>query len=191
MFKKSLFLLLFIFLFSGVSSALEFSADTIMTFKGQGKTTGKIYYKSDKFRMDTDSPEKMITITRIDKKVVWNIMPAQKMYMELPLDLKSKPMVEEKFKGEIERKYIGKETIDGRPTKKYLIKYKYGNKTDQVYQWWATDINFPVKTAATDNSWVQEYKNVKIGTQSNDLFEVPRGYKKFQFPGGMNMKDFR
>ncbi len=191
MFKKSLFLLLFIFLLSGVSSALEFSADTIMTLKGQGKTTGKIYYKSDKFRMDIESPEKMITITRIDKKVVWNIMPAQKMYMELPLNLKNKPMVEEKFEGEIERKYIGKETIDGHPTKKYLITYKYGNKTDQVYQWWATDINFPVKTAATDNSWVQEYKNVKISTQSNDLFEIPKGYKRFQFPGGMNMKDFR
>ncbi len=191
MFRKSLFLLLFIFLLSGMSSALEFSADTIMTFKGQGKTVGKIYYKSDKFRMDIESPEKVITITRMDKKVVWNIMPSQKMYMELPFNLNNKPMVEEKFEGEIERKYIGKETIDGHPTKKYLITYRSGNKTDQVYQWWATDINFPVKTAATDSSWVQEYKNIKSGTQPNSLFELPKGYKKFQFPAGMNMKNLR
>jgi outer membrane lipoprotein-sorting protein len=191
MFKKFLLFPLFIFLLSGVCFAFEFSADTVMTHKGGGKTTGKIYYKSDRFRMDMKAPEQMIMITRMDKKVIWNIMPAEKMYMELPFDLKNRPMVDEKFEGEIERKHIGNETIDGHPTKKYLITYKSDNKKHQVYQWWATDINFPVKTAATDGSWVQEYKNIKIGTQPDSLFELPKGYKKFQFPGGMNMRDFK
>ncbi|MEW6418514.1 MAG: DUF4412 domain-containing protein [Nitrospirota bacterium] len=190
MIKKFFILLLFILLFSGTTFALEFSADTITTHKGTAKTTGKIYYKADRFRMDMESPQKVSMITRIDKKVIWNIMHNERMYMEMPFDLKNKPKVEEKFEGEIERKHVGNETIDGHPTKKYLITYKTDNEKHQVYQWWATDINFPVKTSAVDGSWIQEFKNIKIGSQPDSLFEVPAGYKKFQFqmPGGMNFK---
>jgi hypothetical protein len=190
MVKKLFILLLFILLFSRTASALEFSADTITTHKGTAKTTGKIYCKADRFRMDMESPQKVSMITRMDKKVVWNVMHRERMYMEMPFDLKNKPMVEEKFEGEIERKHVGNETIDGHPTKKYLITYKTGNEKHQVYQWLATDINFPIKTSAVDGSWVQEFKNVKISSQPTSLFEVPAGYKKFQFqmPGGMNSK---
>ena len=116
-------------------------------------------------------------------------MTGEKMYMEMPIDLSQKPKVEEKFEGEIERKQVGTETIDGHPTKKYLITYKVSNKQDQVYQWMATDINFPVKTAAVDGSWMQEFKNIKMGSQPDSLFEVPAGYQKIQMPqmpGGMN-----
>jgi hypothetical protein len=157
--------------------------------QGGYKTSGKIYFKADKFRMDMTSPENISAITRLDKKVVWNVMHDQKMYMEMPLNLKNKPMVEEKFEGEIERKHIGNETIDGHPTKKYLITYKSGNNREQVYQWFATDINFPVKTASVDGSWVQEFKNINMGSQPDSLFEVPAGYQKIQMPGGMNFKD--
>ncbi len=113
MVKKFFVLFLFILLFSGSASALEFSADTVTTHKGAGKTTGKIYYKADRFRMDMESPQKVSMITRMDKKVIWNIMHSEKMYMEMPFDLKNKPMVEEKFEGEIERKHVGNETVDG------------------------------------------------------------------------------
>ncbi|MBW2974230.1 DUF4412 domain-containing protein [Candidatus Woesearchaeota archaeon] len=187
MLRKLCALLLFVFLLSGVAFAIEFSADTVVTSNGM-KTEGKIYYKVDKSRMDINSPEEMIVITRIDKKVMWNIMPGEKMYMEMPLNLENKPKVEEKIEGEIERKLIGNETIDGHPTKKFLIRYKIGNKEEQVYQWLAMDINFPVKTAAIDGSWGQEYKNIKMSTQPDSLFEIPAGYNKFQIPGGRYFK---
>lgn len=190
MVKKFFVLFLFFLLFSGSALALEFSADTVTTHKGDGKTTGKIYYKADRFRMDMESPQKVSMITRMDKKVIWNIMHSEKMYMEMPFDLKNKPMVEEKFEGEIERKHVGNETVDGHPTKKYLITYKSGTRKEQVYQWWATDVNFPIKTSAVDGSWVSEFENIKFGSQPDSLFEVPAGYQKFQFqmPGGMNFK---
>jgi len=184
--KKILFLLLTVCLFAGTALATEFSADTVMTHREGMKMTGKMYFKADKFRMDMKSPQEMSMITRIDKNLMWNIMHAQKMYMEMPMDLRNRPMVEEKFDGEIERTEVGSETIDGHPTKKYLITYKSGNKTDQLYQWWATDINFPVKSSAVDGSWTQEYRNIKMGSQPNSLFEVPSGYNKFDMPGGMN-----
>lgn len=189
MLKKFTFILLIVFLFAGTVQAIEFSADSVTTQKSGEKMTGKVYFKPDRFRMDMKVHEDMVVITRVDKKVAWNIMPKEKMYMEMPFDLKNKPKVEEKFEGEIERKQVGAETIDGHPTKKYLITYKIGNKTDQVYQWMATDINFPVKTAAIDGSWSQEFRNIKMGPQPNSLFEVPAGYQKMQMPampGGMN-----
>jgi hypothetical protein len=188
MVKKSFFILLFVLLFSGMASAFEFSADTITTHKGGVSTTGKIYYSTDRFRMDMKAPNEMTMITRMDKKVVWNIMPKEKMYMELPFDLKNKPKVEEKMEGEIERKHVGNETIDGHPTKKYLITYKHANQKEQMYQWLATDIDFPVKSSAIDGSWVQEFRNIKMGSQPKSLFELPAGYKKIQIPGGMRLE---
>lgn len=188
--KKIFAALSLVVMFSGLASAVEFSADTVMTHK-EGVTTAKIYSKTDKFRTEMKSPKEVIIITRIDKKVIWNIMPQQKMYMEMPFDMnmRNKPKVEEKFEGETDRKHVGNETVDGHPAKKYLITYKLDNTQNQVYQWWATDINFPVKSAAVDGSWVQEFKNIKMGHQPDSLFEVPSGYQKMQIPGGMNFRD--
>lgn len=187
MIKRFIVVLLYIFslFISGTALAIEFSADTITT-TGEFKTFGKIYFSDDTFRMDIDSPQTMTMITRRDKNVVWNVMHDQKIYMEMPIREENKPRVEKEFEGEIERKVLGKETIDGHPTEKYLITYKIGDKKHQVYQWWATDIKFPVKTEAINGEWKQEYKNLKMGKQPDSLFEVPVGYKKFQMPGGMS-----
>lgn len=189
MLKNFLIVLSMIFLLHGAALATEFSADTLMTYEGSQKITGKIYFKPDMFRMDMKDMEDMTVITRIDRKVMWNIMRREKMYMEMPLDLSNRPKVEEKFEGEIERKEVGKETVNGHPATKYLITYKVDNKKEQVYQWVATDIKFPVKTAAVDGSWTQEFKNIQIGPQQQSLFEVPAGYQKMQMPkmpGGMD-----
>jgi len=187
MVKKIFAVILFVLLFSGVAFALEFSADTITTMKGM-KTKGKMYFKPDKFRVDMEVPMQMIMITRIDKKVVWSIIPEEKIYMEMPFDLKKKPMVDEKIDGEVERKYLGDETIDGHPTKKYLVTFKVNGQTEQIYQWWATDIKLAIKSAAVDGSWVHEFKNVKTGPQPENLFELPAGYKKMEMPAGMGVR---
>ncbi|MEW6068168.1 MAG: DUF4412 domain-containing protein [Nitrospirota bacterium] len=187
MFKKSFITLSIILLFSVPALAIEFSADMIMIFKGGDKTLAKVYYKADRFRMDMKSPQKGTVITRIDKKVVWNIMPDEKMYMEMPFNPEKKPHVEEKFEGEIKRKHIGNEIINGHPSKKFLVTYKVGKEEQNAYQWIANDIKFPVKRAAVDGSWIQEFKDIKMGPQPNSLFEIPAGYRKFQMPGGMMM----
>jgi len=171
----------FCLLISGLADAYEFSADTIFTSEGQ-KMTGKIFSKSDKSRMEMNTQgHQMIMISRMDKKVAWNIMPDQKMYMEMPIDPK-KHSPKTEIKGEVERKQVGTETIDGHPTNKYLVTFKEGAETMQAYQWMATDINFPIKSADINNKWVQEYKNVKMGAQPDSLFELPPGYKKMQMP---------
>lgn len=162
--------------------AQELSATLLSTSGGQ-TLSSKMYMKPDKFRTDNEAAGSS-TIVRKDLNKVWMIMTAQKTYMEMPgVTDEQIQMAEEKVKGEVSRKEVGSETVDGHPAIKYEVTASVDDKTVQTYQWWATDINFPVKTAAIDGSWVMEYRDIRIGGQPDSLFEVPAGYKKMTIPG--------
>ncbi len=171
-----------IVLMSAAASAAEFSGDMVNTSKA-GVVNQKFFISGDKTRMESAQG---IAIARLDKKVMWMLMPAQKMYMEMPLDPYRVPATSEKYPGEIERTLIGKETIDGRMTEKYRIVYTAAGIKTTIYQWIAPDLILPVKTAAEDGSWMMEYKNIKTGSQPDSLFELPAGYSKMEMP---SMKD--
>jgi outer membrane lipoprotein-sorting protein len=164
--------------------ALEFSSDMVMTSQGQVHTS-KIYMKDQKSRTESEI-QPSYNIMRMDKNVMWMVMPDQKTYMEMKYDPSKAPKTGERLQGEASRKLIGSERIDGHPTQKYEITYAERGKTDRMHQWVATDINFPVKMAAVDGSWTVEYKNIKMGTQPDTLFEVPSGYQKVAMPGPGN-----
>lgn len=164
---------------AGSAFAVDFSADMVMTSGGK-TTTSKVFTKGDKSRMEPQG-QPTYTIVRNDKKLMWMVMTDQKAYMEMTADPKQAPQGD-KVTGEVSRKLIGKETIDGRSTEKYEVTFKDGNKTEKMYQWMATDIKFPVKMAAADGTWTMEYKNIKTGAQADSLFEVPSGYKKMAMP---------
>lgn len=169
------------------SMAKEYSATMVSQSAGQAITT-QIYIKPDKIRTDTKMAGTS-TIVRRDLNKVWTIMPDQKIYMEMQgMEDAQTQSVEEKVKGEVSRKKVGSETINGHPSTKYEITTEADGKTVQIYQWWATDISFPVKTASVDGSWSMEYRDIQIGSQPDSLFEIPAGYKKMTLPGGMNMK---
>jgi hypothetical protein len=162
--------------------AQEFSA-TVVNKAGGQTLTSKMYMKAGKFRMESKMAGGTYTIVRQDMNKVWTVMPASKSYMEIsaPKD-QAADMPGEKMKGEVSRKVIGSETIDGHPTTKYEVTAKAGDKTVMSHLWWATDISFPVKTAAVDGSWSVTYSDIKIGGQPDSLFELPEGYKKMSFP---------
>ena len=154
-----------------------FSADMVSTTP-QGSFQGKICVDNDKIRMEFPLG---ITISRMDKKMAYMLMPEQKMYMEQPFDSKSFQSTKEKLEGEIERKLVGTDTVDGKPTKKYLVTFESEKVKGSVYQWMMEGMNFPAKTAAVDGSWTMEYKNIKIGAQPAELFEIPAGYTKMSY----------
>lgn len=160
--------------------AVDFSADMVMTSAGHTNTS-KIFVKDKKVRMEQQG-HPMYTIVRGDKDVSWMVMTDQKAYMESRTDPAQRPATEEKVRGEVSRKLIGNGTVDGRAAKKYEVTYKDGERTSKMYQWMASDIKFPVKTAAIDGSWTVEYRNIKMGGQPDSLFEVPAGYKKMAMP---------
>ncbi len=163
-----------------VAYALEYSADMVSTAHGRSTTT-KVFAKDKMFRMESKSAP-TYTIVRGDKQVTWLVMPDQKSYMEMKADQSQQPKAEEKVRGEVSRKLIGAETVDGHPAQKYEVTYTDAGKTEKMYQWMATDIKFPVKMAAVDGSWTLEYKNIKMGPQAASLFEVPSDYKKMAMP---------
>ena len=162
--------------------AQELSATIVSTSAGQ-TIAMNVYMKPDKYRTDSEIAGSS-TIVRIDLNKVWLITKSQKTYMEMPgVKDEQRKMAEEKIKGEVSRKSVGSETVNGHPATKYEVTTKVDDKVVKIYQWWATDINFPVKTAAIDGSWVMEYREIKLGSQPDSLFEVPVGYKKITIPG--------
>jgi len=161
-------------LFCFVVFAQEFSADIVSTGK-EGSSSGKIYTSKNKIRMEQQGN---IIISRIDRNVTWIIMPAEKVYIEQKVDPRNIAGVMDEVPGQVERQALGEEEIDGRMTDKYKVDYTYGGETSGMFVWTTQGSNIPVKTMAVDGSWSMEYKNLREGPQSDDLFEIPAGYEK-------------
>jgi len=173
--KKAVCLLIFLFLFAAPGFAKDFSADVENRVKGGQPMTGKVFLSGEKVRTEMAG---MVSITRLDKKVVWILMPEQKMYMEQPLKPEDLAKAGEKSAAEIGRKYLGEERVDGRAAKKYKVTYKTDKEENSMYQWIDNELQVPVKLESVDGDWTLLYKNVKVGAQRAELFEVPSGYQK-------------
>lgn len=170
--------------FAGACYAGDFSADMVSA-SPEGSFSGKIYVSGEKSRMEM---AEAITISRLDKKVAWMLMPSEKMYMEQPLDMRSAAGAQEKMEGEISRVAEGKETVNGRATTKYRVTYEAQGRRETVFQWLDEAAHIAVKTAAVDGSWSMEFKNIQTGPQDQALFEIPAGYQKMSF-NMPNMED--
>jgi hypothetical protein len=167
-------LVLFTAVTAPVCYAEDFSAD-MTTSSQQGSFQGRILVSGEKSRIEMPGA---VTISRMDKKEVWMLIPEQKMYVEQPFDPKSGMGMRDKIYGEVERKDEGSEMIDGRMAKKYLVTVVSNGRSESIYQWIDESVSIPVKTAAVDGSWSSELKNIRVGRQDATLFEIPEGYKK-------------
>lgn len=163
--------------FTGRAAAFDFSADTVVKQKGQATVNGKIFVSGDKSRMEMPS---VVIIARMDKKISWMLMTEQKMYMESQLKPGSVPV--EKDSTQVEKVLVGKDMVDGKPATKYKMTFSESKGKNAAYQWFLDANGFPAKTAALDNSWSYEYKNIKQGKQPTALFDIPAGYKKLSVP---------
>ena len=156
----------------------DFSAE-IVTKNNAGTFEGKIYSAKDKTRMDM--PQSSV-ITRLDKNVVWILMPSEKMYIEQPIKPENTAMKPGKLPGETRRELVATEKVNGQNTEKFKITYSAGGKTETIFQWIAKDSGIPIKTSALDGKWSYEYKDIKTGSQNTALFELPKDYAKFTIP---------
>ena len=128
-----------------------------------------------------------ISIVRLDKNITWVIIPEQKMYMEQPINPRMVSGVSEKMPGEIERTFLGNETVDGKAAAKYRIIAESSGERQTILQWSDTATSVPIKVSAEDGSWSVEYRNLKVGPQEASVFEVPQGYSKFSMPNAGDM----
>ena len=158
-------------------TAADFSADVVGQSE-EGAFQGKMYVQGKNVRMEM---EQMVTVTRMDQKVVWMIMPSERMYMEQPVKPRD-VIASGAAEGEVERKPLGQEAVDGKPADKFEVTYDYEGDHSLVYEWVDPSLGMPVKIAAVDGSWSMEYHNIQMGPQEASLFEIPDGYQKFAMP---------
>lgn len=162
---------------------VEYSADSSME-TAQGAMKGRVYSAPGKERREMNQGgQKMITILRQDKKVVWMLMPEQKMYMEMSTENKShRPENISDYK--IEQTVVGPETVNGvSATKsKVVMTDSKGHKMGGFM--WTTSDKIVVRTdvIAMDKGSKMRMKNdltnLKVGKQDPALFEIPAGYSR-------------
>lgn len=187
MHKIKSFLRLFVMsiMFSSLSYAAdmpEYSAD-IETTSPKGTYTSRVYFKNGNKRMEMNMRGKeSVSITRPDKKLVWMLMPSDKAYLELPFDIKKKDRTSAINDPDLkaEKEFLGNETVEGHPAKKYrLISLRENKKEKSGYIWEATDLNnFIIKYQDENRQHTMVWKNIRTGSISDSLFEIPSGYKK-------------
>jgi hypothetical protein len=120
-----------------------------------------------------------IVIMRRDKNVMYTLMPAQKMAMEMPMPGDVPNFIPDTTKGPKPER-LGEETIEGVACIKWKIKSEQGDGTETFF--WTTKDNIPVRMATADGTTQVDWKNVSTAKPDSSLFEVPAGYTKQSMP---------
>jgi len=177
--SRSNFIILTVFmvLCANIAAAQEFSADLAATDR-EGNFKGKIFVGKDKVRMEVPGS---VTITRMDQKVVWVFLPAERVFLEQPFDPRMIIASRKELPGETERKSLGNELAVGRLAEKYEVTYEVGGMSQTIIQWIDAKTGIPIKTAASDGSWVMEFRGLKIEAQPDELFELPKNVTKINY----------
>jgi hypothetical protein len=166
----------------------SFSADAVLE-TDEMTAKSRVFYQPGMVRDEMNiGGQQMVMIRRFDLNKFWMIM-TQGMYMESDADQESEQNPNYKL---VSRDVIGKETVNGIETTKYKSVYesddgKFGGFT------WYTDDNIAVKAFLIHESkgekqrFKYEMSNLQRDAQSDELFEIPAGYQKFNMGGFGNM----
>lgn len=186
----------------GDNSAFSATSETEMKSRNGDAMTmpGKIFFDSGKTRFEMNMADmknaqmppnaieqmksmgmdRMIMISRPDKKVSYMIYPGLQSYAEMPLP-DAQDDTTNKFK--VDTTELGKETVDGHPCIKndVVVTDKEGNKHESTV-WNATDLkNFPVKISHNEagNDVSISFKEVALQKPDSNLFEPPSDYTRY------------
>ncbi|MBI2878430.1 MAG: DUF4412 domain-containing protein [Candidatus Rokubacteria bacterium] len=165
----------------------EYAADQVMRTR-EGTHTGKIFVSPDKSRLEmTLEGQRQVMIARLDKRVFWMLMPEERMYVEMPIPERPEDALSGRDPTQkIERRLVGSETVSGHPTKKYKVTVAGKDETYVGYQWLAQDLGeLPIRWEDEQGTARVELRNIKVGRQPAELFEVPAGFQKLAMPAGL------
>lgn len=105
----------------GIKMPRQFTAEVVMTARGI-KTVSKQFMDNDKFRIEvSQGGMSTINISRPDRQRVYIVMPAQKMYMEMPYNptlTQGNPLAS---KEECQWESLGSEMVNGQDCNKYKV----------------------------------------------------------------------
>jgi hypothetical protein len=182
-------LVLFSLLFAvGVSAAtlhppeVDYSAERIIA-SAQGEIRQRVYASAGKERMETTmGGNAMVNILRRDRQLMWMLMPAQRMYMEIDASAAQAQQPVGPEPG-VELTELGSERLDGTATTKYRMVSGDGSVNGFV---WLTADNIPLKTEMQGEGGeriVVRLEKLRLERQDPALFELPAGYSKLPVPG--------
>lgn len=160
--------------------ALQFVADRI-TQSGGHTYRGSLYYRDDMWRIEHNDPGSIeVTIVRKDKGLMWLLLGRTKQFATMPFNEAAGITCERSMAHETGRETIGSEVLDGHPTTVFQITVREGEREVIYYQWWAEDIQLPLRIARKDGAWIVRYTNVKLRSLSPRLFELPLNYRPIE-----------
>lgn len=158
--------------------SVEYSADRVIE-SDAGTITGKVYSAQGKDRSETNmGGMQSIMILRRDRQLGWMLMPAQKMYQQMDF-AKAQEQSGAAPDDQIEITQVGSESIEGFESTRYKMMMKDGSAGGFI---WITQDGIPVKMdmlskSGRDKSRItMTLKNLQIGAQDPQLFELPAGY---------------
>ncbi len=161
-----------------------YSAEQVVSTPGGPEMVSRIFVGGeDRWRVETGG-QPQATIVRLDRKVMYTVLPDAKMYYEMPMsEGEASPAYGPSPQGKVVRKLLGKEAVDGHPTSKYRVTVtSAAQKPTVFYEWLSQELGVPLRMEAADKSWSMEYRKVKIGLQDPKLFEVPAGFRRLSVP---------
>jgi hypothetical protein len=170
---------------------VEYSADE--TMQTEDMTTEQHVYVTpakERKEMLTGGGDGAVQIFRYDSKVMWQLMPSEKMYMEHAMG-GGKQQGNNPSQWDFEETVMGEEVMNGMKATKYKTiatstdGKKYGGFSWRTKEGIVLKQDLLYKEGNEKKRMATELKNVKIGKQDPKLFEVPEGFTKFDMAGMM------
>jgi len=165
---------------------VEYSADRVVESPA-GTMEGKVYSALGKERSENNAGGmQSIMILRHDKQLGWMLMPAQKMYQQLDF-AKAQRQAGATSADQVEITEAGSEPVEGNDTTKYKLRMKDGSGGGFI---WITNQGIAVKMDLLSKSDGEKtritmtLKNLQIGSQDPQLFELPADYSAMPGMGG-------
>jgi hypothetical protein len=127
--------------------------------------------------------DRVTSVIRPDKKAIYIIYPGAQSYANMPIANEDAELATQR----VEKKALGRETIDGHACIKNLstVKSPKGVVLLQATTWNAADLKeFPVKIETRENgsTTVMHFQQITLGHPDPKLFEPPAGYKQYGNP---------
>jgi hypothetical protein len=160
----------------------EYSAEQT-TQIGKMIVASKIHVQGGKTRIEAQQNEQnTVAISRKDKGLLWMLWPDIRTYIEYSL-----PQPDSRYepdpKAVEERVLMGRERINGYETQHFKVVAKSLEGQPIIsYVWVAKDLGELVVRRKSDQGQV-DIRNVVIGPQSDDLFEIPKGFREIRLQG--------
>ena len=169
----------------------EYSADATIENE-EGTMQQKVFVTPTKERKETltGAGDGAVQIFRYDSKVMWMLMPTQKMYMEHSM-AGGPPKGNDPSQWSYEDTAVGEETLNGMKVTKYkTIATSTDGRKFGGFSWRTKEgINIKqdllYKEGNDKKRMLTELNNLKIEKQDPKLFEIPDGFTKLDMGGMM------